>query len=43
MAAGNQPSDRVDREIDRTAMARVLDLTDDFELIVDRVDDRPFA
>lgn len=43
MTVGNQPRDQVDQEIDWAVMARVLELTDVFELIVDDLVDRSFA
>ena len=43
MAVGNEPCDQVDQEVDGTAMARMLDLTDIFELIVDGLDDGSLA
>ncbi len=35
MAVSDQPGNQIDQEVDRTAMARMLDLTDVFELIID--------
>ncbi len=43
MAVGNEPGDQVDQEIDRAAMARMLDLTDVLELIIDGLDNRSLA
>ncbi len=43
VAGGDEPSHQIDQEVDRAAMARMLDLTDVLELVVDRLDDRPFA
>lgn len=43
MAVGDQPCDQVDQEVDGTAMARMLDLRDVFELICDGLDDGSFA
>ena len=43
MTVGNQSCDQVDQEVDRAAMARMLDLTDVFELIGDGLDDGAFA
>ena len=43
MAVGNQACDQIDQEVDGTAMAGMLDLTDVFELISDGLDDGSFA
>ena len=43
MTVGDEASDQVDQEIDRAAMAGVLDLTDVFELIIDGLDDGALA
>jgi hypothetical protein len=43
VAVGDEPSDQVDQKVNGTAMARMLDLADVFELIIDRLDDRSFA
>ncbi len=43
MAVGDQPSDQVDQEVDRAAMARMLNLRDVFELVRDGLDDGAFA
>ena len=40
---GNQPTDQIREEIHATAMARMLNLTDVFELVVHRLDDGPLA
>ena len=43
MAVGDQPCDQVHQEVDRAAMAGVLDLTAVFELIIDGLDDGSLA
>jgi hypothetical protein len=43
MAVGNKPSNQMNDKIDRTAMARMLDLRDILELIDNGLDNRPFA
>ena len=43
MAVGDEACDQIDQEVDRTAMARMLDLADIFELIGDGLDDGTFA
>ena len=43
MAVDDQPCDQVDQEVDGTAMARMLDLRDVFELISDGLDDGSLA
>ena len=43
MAVGNEPSNQMNDKIDRTAMARMLDLRDILELIDNGLDNRPFA
>ena len=43
MTVVNQPGDQVDEKIDRAAMARMLNLADVLELIIDRFDDGSFA
>ena len=43
MAVGDESCDQVDQEVDRAAMARMLDLADVFELIRDGLDDGSFA
>jgi len=43
MAVGNESGDQMHDNIDRTAMARVLNLRDILELVDDRLDDGSFA
>lgn len=46
MTIGSETSEEMDQEVERTALARVLDLADVLELIVDTLDtldNRPFA
>src|SRR5690242_19400353 len=43
MTVGDQATHQVDQEVDRRAMARVLDLRNVLELIDDRLDNRSFA
>ena len=43
MAVGDEAGEEVDEEVERAAMAGVLDLADVLELVVDGLDDRPFA
>src|SRR5690242_13974962 len=43
MAVGDESSNHVNDKIDRTAMARMLDLRNILELINNRLDNRPFA
>jgi len=43
MEVSDQPRDQIDQEIDWAAMARVLDLIDVFELIIDGLNDGPLA
>jgi hypothetical protein len=43
VAVGNQSGEEVHEEIVRAAVTGVLDLTDVFELVVDALDDGPFA
>ena len=43
MAVGNEPSDQVHQKVNRAAMARMLDLTDVFELIIDGLNDSSLA
>ena len=43
MAVGNEACDQIDQEVDGTEMARMLDLVDVFELIMDGFDDGTFA
>jgi hypothetical protein len=43
MTVSNEPCDQIDQEIDGAAMARMLNLTDVFELIGDGFDDGTFA
>ncbi len=43
MTVSDQASDEIDQEVDRAAMARVLNLRDVFELIGDGLDDGAFA
>ena len=43
MTVGDQPRQEVDQEVEGTAMAGMLDLTDVLELVIDRLDQRPFA
>ena len=42
-AVGDKAREEMCQEVERTAMAGMLNLTDVFELIVDALDDRPFA
>ena len=35
MTIGNEPCDQIHEEVDGTAMAGMLDLTDVFELVID--------
>ena len=43
MAVVDEACDQIDQKVDRTAMARMFDLTDVFELIVDGPGDGAFA
>ena len=43
MTIRNEHCDQVDQEVDGAAIAGMLDLTDDFELIMDGLDDGSFA
>ena len=43
MAVGDQPSNEVDQEIGRAAMAGMFDLADILELVVDGLNDGPLA
>jgi len=43
MAVGNEPCDQVDQKVDWATMARMLDLADVFELIIDGLDDGSLA
>ena len=43
MTVGDEPCDQIDQEVDGAAMARMLNLTDVFELIGDGLDDGAFA
>jgi hypothetical protein len=43
VAVGNQLGDQIDQEVDGTAMARMLDLADVLQLIIDRFNDGPLA
>ena len=43
VAIGDEAGEQMDEEIERTAMARVLDLADVLELIDDRLDQGAFA
>ncbi len=43
MTVGDQACNQVDQEVDGAAMARVLDLTNVFELISDGLDDGSLA
>ncbi len=43
MTVGDEPRDQIDQEVDGAAMARMLNLTDVFELIGDGLDDGAFA
>ncbi len=43
MTIGNETRDKIDQEVDRTAMARMLNLTEVLELIIDRLDESPLA
>jgi hypothetical protein len=43
MAVGDEACDQIDQEVDGAAMARMLNLTDIFELIGDGFDDGTFA
>ncbi len=43
MTVGDEPCDQIHQEVDGTAMAGMLDLTDVFELIGDGFDDGSFA
>ncbi len=43
MAVGDEASHQIDQEVDRAAMARMLELTNVFELIIDRFNDGPLA
>lgn len=43
MAVGDETCDQIDQEVDRAAMARMLNLRDVFELIGDGLDDGSFA
>jgi hypothetical protein len=43
MAVSDQTGDQIDQEIDRAAMARMLDLTDIFELIVNSLNNGSLA
>ncbi len=43
MTGGDQACNQVDQEVDGAAMARVLDLTNVFELISDGLDDGSLA
>ncbi len=43
MTVGDEACDQIDEEVDGTAMARMLNLRDVFELIGDGFDDGPFA
>jgi len=38
MTVGNEPCDQIDQKVNRAAMAGMLNLTDVFELIIDRFD-----
>jgi hypothetical protein len=39
----HQPGNQIDKEVERAAMAGMLDLGDVFELVIDGLDDRAFA
>ena len=39
----NQPGDEIDQEVERAAMAGMLNLGNIFELVVDSLDDGAFA
>ena len=43
MAVSDEACDQIDQEVDRAAMARVLNLRDVFELISDGLDDGTLA
>lgn len=43
MAVGAEAGHQMDQEVERTAMAGMLDLADVLELVVDRLDERPLA
>ncbi len=43
MAVGNEPGNQVDQEVDRAAVAGMLNLTDVFKLIIDGLNDGSFA
>ena len=43
MAVGNEACDQIDQEVDRAAMAGMLNLADVFELIGGSLDDGAFA
>lgn len=43
MAIGGGSSEQMDQEVARAAMTRVLDLADVLELIIDTLDNCPFA
>jgi hypothetical protein len=40
---GNQTSEQIDQKVETTAMARMLNLTNIFELVIDRFDNGPFT
>ena len=43
MTLGDESCDEIDQEVDGTAMARMLDLTDVFELVGDRLNESALA
>jgi hypothetical protein len=43
MTVSDEACDQIHEEVDGTAMARMLDLADVFELIIDGLDDGSFA
>ena len=43
MAIGNEATEEIDEEVDRTAVAGMLDLGDVLDLIEDGFDNGPFA
>jgi hypothetical protein len=43
IGVGNQPSEKIDEEIEGTAMWRMFDLADVFELVIDGLNNGPFA
>ncbi len=43
IGVGNQASQQIDQEIERTTMAGMLDLTDILEMVINRLNNRPLA